>query len=229
MKKVLLIGLSIVALISALFIGATAAATANQGAQVWQLDKETTVPGYQMEKNEGPGDDGQTGSVAIASGTSLMWIADEVALTDVTFSADGAWKVELATDSEWIDKNATGCKILIGEWDNTLGFVAFSSVFDVKSITWSTSVGKYIFELKGQSDDETVYTGKNLAIEITNDDAISHTIYTGEGNKASCLTSPQNDPGYPLPEIAAGILLGGGLIGLVGYVALRKKTVKVTN
>jgi hypothetical protein len=183
------------------------------------------VPGYQMEMNGGPGDDGQTGSVSIASGASLIWIADQAAETDVTFAADGAWKVELATNSKWVDSAASGCDVLIGEWDSTLGFVAFSSVFDMYSVTWNTAIGKYIFELKGQSDDETVFTGKNLAIEITNNDTASHIIYTGEGNKASCLTSPQNDPGYPLPEIAAGILLGGGLIGLVGFIAIRRKKV----
>jgi len=228
MKKVLLLGLSIVALISALFIGATAAASASAGAQVWQLDQDTTTPGFEMEKNGGSGDDGQTGSVLITQGTSLVWISDEAAGADVTFAANGAWKVDLATDSPWVDTNASGCDILIGEWDETLGFVAFSTVFDIYSVTWSTATGQYIFELKGQSSDETVDTGKYLAINITNSDTKTHTIYTDEGNKASALTSPPNDPGYPLAEIAAGILLGGGLVGLVGYIVIRKKKASAT-
>jgi hypothetical protein len=37
------------------------------------------------------------------------------------------------------------------------------------------------------------------------------------------MYSPESDPGYPLPEIAAGILLGGGLIGLISFVVIQKK------
>jgi len=221
MKKVLLLGLSIIALISSLLIGATAAASAAGGAQVWQLDSETTTPGYQMEKNYGPGDNGQTGSVSIASSASLIWIADEAALTDVTFAADGSWKFELSTDSVWTDASASGLGLTIGEWDGTT-YTPFSSLYSLLSVTWDTAAGKYIITIKGQSSSETVYLNNYLALEITNNDAVSHTIYTGEGNEATCLTSPENDPGYPLPEIAAGILLGGGLIGLA-IIVMRKK------
>jgi hypothetical protein len=227
MKKVLLLGLSIVALISSLLIGATAVASAAGGAQVWQLDSETTTPGYQMEKNYGPGDDGQTGSVSIASGASLIWIADQAAETDVTFAADGAWKFEMATDSYWTDVLASGLGVSIGEWDGTL-YTPFSSTYKLGSVSWTAGTGKYILEVTGQGSDETVYLTKYLALKITNNDVKSHTIYTGEENLATCLTSPQNDPGYPLPEIAAGILLGGGLVGLVAFMAIRKKKAAAT-
>jgi hypothetical protein len=191
-------------------------------AQVWQLDSETTTPGYEMEKTGGPGDDGQTGSVVIGSFGSHLWIADQAAMADVTFAADGAWKVELSTDSPWIDDEASGCSVQIGQWDGTM-FTSFSSVFDVFSVTWDTSTGKYVFELKGQSGEETVDMGNYLAVQICNTDSIMHTVYTGEGTYSSCITSPQNDPGYPLPELAAGILAGLGLAGLAVYIIIKRK------
>jgi len=226
MKKVFLLGLSIVALISSLLVGATAAASADDGgAQVWQLDSETTTPGYQMEKNYGPGDNGQTTpspAISLAATGSLIWIADQPAETDVTFAAAGAWKFELSTDSMWKDALASGLGVSIGEWDGTL-FIPFSSLYSLLDITWNTAIGKYIITVKGQNSDETVHLNNYLALKITNNDTVSHIIYTGEGDEASCLTSPENDPGYPLPEIAAGILLGGGLIGLVSFIVIRKK------
>jgi len=209
------------------------------GAGVWQLDSEVITPAvpvepqaqaganpiYQMEKNNGPGDDGQTGSVNVPSGGSRIWIADQAALTNVTFAADGAWKVELSTDSEWIDADASGCTVLIGQWDGG-SFIPFSSVFDMFSVTWDTEVGKYIFELIGQSGDETVIKDNYLAIQITNTDDVDHTVYTAEGDEASCLTSPENDPGYPLPEMAAGILAGLGLVGLAAFVFIKSRKSK---
>jgi len=224
MKKVFLLGLSIIALISSLLVGATAAASADGGAQVWQLDSETTTPGYQMEKNYGPGDNGQTTpspAISLAPYGSLIWIADQPAETDVTFAALGAWKFELSTDSLWKDVIASGLGVSIGEWDGT--FTPFSSLYKLGGVSWDTAIGKYVMEVTGQNSDETVHLNKYLALKITNNDTKTHIIYTGEGNEATCLTSPQNDPGYPLPEIAAGILLGGGLIGLVSFIVIRKK------
>jgi hypothetical protein len=214
------------------------------GARVWQLDSEifgsspspedglqsqsfSAVSIYEMEKNKGLGDDGQTGSVNIPAGETRTWVSDLAALADVTYMADGAWKVEIATDSEWIDADASGCIVLIGQWDGSV-FTPFSSIFNMFSVTWDTSTGKYIFELQGQSGDETVFKDNYLAITITNTDAIDHTVYTGEGNEGSCLTSPENDPGYPLPEMATGLLMGLSLAGLAAFVVIRKKKGGVT-
>jgi spore coat protein A, manganese oxidase len=209
------------------------------GARVWQLDSEifgaptdasdivpmvqsSAVPIYEMEKSKGPGDDGQTGSVEVPSGESRTWVSDLAALADVTYAADGAWKVEIATDSEWIDADASGCTVLIGQWDGST-FIPFSSVFNMFSVTWDTEAGKYIFELQGQSNDETVDKGNYLAMQIMNTDEEDHIVYTGKGNEASCLTSPENDPGYPLPEMATGLLMALGLAGLAGFVVIRRR------
>jgi hypothetical protein len=47
---------------------------------------------------------------------------------------------------------------------------------------------------------------------------LDHDIYT-DGD--SILVSPSNNPGYPMSEIAAGVLLFGGLIGLGTYIWTR--------
>jgi hypothetical protein len=193
-------------------------------ARVWQLDSESTVPGFQMEKTGGPGDDGQAGSVDIGSYGSKMWIADQAAMADVTFDPDGEWKVELSTDSMWIDEAASGCTIQIGQWDGTM-FTDFTTLFEKSSVTWDTSIGKYIFNLKGQSGEETVYKDNYLAIQISNTDSVKHTIYTGEGIEASSLTSPETDPGYPLPEISTVVLLGLGLSGLAIFAIIKRKKI----
>jgi len=198
----------------------------NPGAQVWQLDSENTTPGHQLEKNNGPGDDGQTGKVWVPSYGSKVWIADQAAEVDVTFAADGSWKIDLVTDTPWIDENASGCDIRIGQWDGTQ-FTFFSSVFTMVSVTWDSSIGKYIFVLKGQSFAETVDQGNYLAIQISNTDDIGHYIHTGEGDEASTLTSPLNDPGYPIPELSSGILAGLGLTGLAVFIVIKRRKARV--
>jgi len=228
MKRTIVLVLSIVALVSALFIGATATATAaspNPGPQTWQLDTETSTPGYVMEKTGGPNDDGQTGYVDIASSGSVIWFADEAAVYDVTF-VSGAWVIELATDADW-GTNGDDCTVDVGEYDGT-SFTSFSMASD-SVFEWNEATRSYILRVEVQSGSETIYTGNWLAIEVTNNDSVSHTVYTGEFEDASCVRSPQTDPGYPLPEIAAGILLAGGIIGLVSFMAIRRKKVSAAS
>jgi hypothetical protein len=65
--------------------------------------------------------------------------------------------------------------------------------------------------------------GCYLALELKNTSTQAHYILTGEGGKSSCLRSPQTDPGYPLPEIAAGVLLAAGLAGLGAFIIVRRR------
>ncbi len=142
-------------------------------------------------------------------------------MNDVTFSG-GAWVLELATESDW-GFDASDCDIDVGEWNG--GFTAFTTS-KVTSVEWSSSGTSYIVKVTVQAGSETVHTSKYLALQITNNDSSAHMIYTAEGDKASCLRSPQTDPGYPVPEIAAGILFALGLGGLGGYIAIRRKRTK---
>jgi alkaline phosphatase len=215
-----------------------AAMTAGSGPQTWQLDSETVpltsvtdspqaqdtpaAPSlYQMERTAGPGDDGQSGKVDIFAGQAVTWIADEVALADVTFPS-GAWKVEIATEDDW-GTDGSNCLATFGIWDG--GFYTPFSTLNLVSVEWSEGVVAYIFKLDKQIGTATVPEGSYLAVQITNNDDVIHTVYTDEVQKASCVTSPQTDPGYPLPELAAGILAGLGLAGLAVFIVIKRKKI----
>ena len=71
-----------------------------------------------------------------------------------------------------------------------------------------------------ETDAGTVFQDDYLALMIENNDSGSHTVYT---DGRSSLKSPDTDPGYPVPELAAGILLAVGLAGLGGYLGLRRR------
>jgi LPXTG-motif cell wall-anchored protein len=63
--------------------------------------------------------------------------------------------------------------------------------------------------------------GDYLALRVFN--SSSSTPYTVVTDGNSWLSSPATDPGYPLPEMSALILLGIGLAGLGGYILVRRK------
>jgi hypothetical protein len=191
----------------------------NPGPQTWQLDSEPTPAGYQMERTAGSGDNGQTGEVPILINQTITWIADEVAGSSVTFSS-GTWSIEFATESDW-GTEGDNCEVTFGKW--TAG--VYSSIATlVKSETgWDEDGINYIFKLERQIGAKTIPAGSYLAVQITNNDSTDHTIYTGEYEKASCIKSPQTDPGYPLPEMAAGLMLGLGVAGLAVFVIIKRR------
>jgi hypothetical protein len=182
--------------------------------QLWYLDSEITPAGYQMEKSGGPGDDGQTGSINIGPGISALWLADEAAVCDVTFPS-GSWVVEVKTDSDW-GTEGDNCEVSVGGWDTDTGWYEIPTITATK-ITWDAGFNILVILLETNSG--TVYQGDYLALKVANEDSSSHEVYT---TGSSSVRSPDTDPGYPLPELAAGILLGIGLVGLAGYRWLKK-------
>ena len=183
--------------------------------QLWYLDSETAPAGYEMEKSGGPGDDGQTGSVDIGAGNGLVWLADQTAVCDVTFPS-GSWVVEIRTDSDW-GTGGDKCEVSVGGWDTATGWYEIPTI-TVTTITWDD--GQNILTILLQTGSATIYQDDYLALKLKNNDSGSHTIDT---NGRSSLRSPDTDPGYPVPELAAGILLGLGLVGLAGYLGLRRR------
>jgi len=180
---------------------------------VWYLDTETTPDNYEMEKSGGPGDDGQTGCVSIEPGSSFIWLADQAAIADITFPG-GVWVVEISTDSDW-GKKGDKCEVSLGRWTNT-GWIEITTT--QTSVKWNN--GQKFLTILLQADAVTINKDDYLALQITNTDTLSHQICAGEH---SYLKSPDTDPGYPVPELAAGILFGLGMVGLVGYLGLRRR------
>jgi hypothetical protein len=197
--------------------------------QLWYLDSETTPAGYQMEKSNGPGDDGQTCGVYLYPGQSAVWLADQAAVCDVTFSS-GSWVAEIRTDSDW-GIEGDKCDVSVGGWNENTGWYDIPAI-TVTRITWDC--GFNILTIMLQTESATVYQGDYLALKITNNDYCDdgedcccyHVIYT-QGR--SSLRSPDSDPGYPVPEIATGLLLGLGLFALMGYLGIKKRKVTSVN
>ncbi len=193
------------------------------GRQNWRFDSVTTAPGYLMEKAKGPNDNGQTGSVTIAAGGSAIWMADQAAQADVTFTG-GSWAFTIVTDSDWGTLGSL-CNVEVGKWDG-VSFVPM--VPKHKQTSFSVSAGRQIILAAAQTGAVTIENGKWLAVKIINNDNKNHVVHTGMGVKGSNVSSPQTDPGYPLPELATAILLGAGVLGLGGFILMRRRKAAMT-
>lgn len=208
-------GVAMALVVLLLLVSLTVVASA-AASQFWYLDSEDHAVISQhkvMEKTK----DAQSGNVTVVAGECMMWIAENAALANVTFPEDkSGWVTQICTDSDW-GFRGDACEVAIGEW--VTGADAFVP-FDTESagtVVWND--GAMMLQVTVQIANATVHKGNYLALEICNDDSIDHLIHT-EG--CSWLASPCSDPGYPWPEIATGVLFGIGLIGLLGYIGVRR-------
>jgi hypothetical protein len=177
-----------------------------------------------------------TGQVNVPAGTSKMWISDKIALANVAFPND-SWAIRFGTDADWGKTGAVpNFKCDIGYWDGTV-----FTILPMGGISPVFYAGYYEMQFQSvPSVGQTVPINTYLAVVVTNNSPVGtnalaglHPIYTGQeladqsptGKSFyySCLTSPQSDPGYPLPELAAGILLGAGILGLGGFMIIRRR------
>ncbi len=231
MKKV---GLALLAILTLLLIilapSVIMASGINTGPQTWSLDSKNDTDSQklppsvsQMERNYGPGDDGQSGSVIINGGSSYVWIADQPAEYDVTFPS-GAWVLQIVTDADWGTKGSL-CQMEIVEWNG----ITFNSLTplpqNVSSRVNSTVIIKTLF----QTGSLTIHKGRYLALRIKNLETLgkNHIVYTGEGVNNSYLRSPETTSLFaPLPELPAGLLLALGLAGLGTFIVIRHKAQK---
>jgi hypothetical protein len=209
------VALALVVLLLLVSLAVVASAAASQ---FWYLDSDfhTDIPQHRvMEKTI----DAQSGNVTVEAGECMIWLAENAALANVTFpgeAEESAWVTQICTDSDWGFRGSE-CNVTIGEWDiDADAFFPFDTEPE-PMVVWNS--GAMMLQVSVQVANATVHKGNYLALEICNDDSIKHLIHT-EG--CSWLASPCTDPGYPWPEIATGILFGMGLIGLLGYIGVRR-------
>jgi LPXTG-motif cell wall-anchored protein len=169
--------------------------------QVWYLDST----GNPVMEQTGS----QSGSMDIAAGASTTWLSDQPATADLTFPS-GAWTIKLAATSDW----SNTCSAQIGDF-NPAGstFTAFNTqplngIYNGGIITITITIGG------------TVSNNDYLALRVFNGNGASHSITT---DGSSSLTAPSGSPSYPTPEMPAIVLLGIGLVGLSGFLFVRKK------
>ncbi len=210
--KALFKPIAMLLLVGALLLSMTAIASAD-GSQTWELDSTSVGSNHEMEKDDGPGDNGQSGTVSIADAASVIWIADEVS-QGCTFPAGGddAWTLRLVSAAKW---DTTLNPITL-----EIGYVVGTSFTTLATNSTSMGAGSYALDITIQGADIPIGSGKYLAIRVTNNDGKSHTIQT-DGN--SWLMSPTDDPTYPTPELAAGVLLGLGLLVMGGFILIAKR------
>jgi hypothetical protein len=191
-------------------------------AQTWELDSETHHVGSPIlvmkREVDGVLPTLAGAPVVINNGASIIWFSEEAAapLDGVTFPAtdpDNTWNVTLKT-SKW----TTTCDVVVGIGDPSGSFSPFPEQ-SISSRSYSSAGG--ILEVKVTLGSQTVPQGSYLAVKVTNKSGSAKTIDTSGG--VSWFTSPDSDPGYPLPEMAAGIMLGSGLIGLAVYTIFKRK------
>ncbi len=179
------------------------------GAQAWYLHNDTKMYKGNMSKPEG--------TLAIPDGNTTNWTANEAATVDVKFPA-GNWTGWLTLNTPFAtDENFT---VAVGSYNTTTS--DFSSAGTQIFIGESS---KTAFALDISAEEFTVPNGNNLSLNVTNPSAGSAdlVIKTGAGN--SFITSPETDPGYPVPELSTTILFSVGLLALAAYI-LRPRFLK---
>lgn len=175
------------------------------GAQAWYLHNDTRMYKGNMSKH--------AGTLAIPTGDSTNWTANEAATVDVKFPV-GNWTGWLTLNTPFpATDNFT---VAVGSYNTTAGF---SSAGTQEFIGDGS---KTAFALDISAAEFTVPKGNNLSLQVTNP-STDLVIKTGAGN--SFITSPETDPGYPVPELSTTLLFSVGLLALAAYI-LRPRFLK---
>ena len=222
MKKVILSILFAAVLVLALAVPAfaTAPPPPTPHSQIWYLYDATMANKWGNTNLYMSTTGTPVNSVNVLAGTSKMWVADKIAQANVTFPNDN-WVIRFGTDKDWGKTSSiANFQVDIGYWGKNPAYPSgpmfiFTTLAMSKSPVWFNNHYEAEFQAVppgGQVVPKNTY----LAVVVHNNSGADHPIYTGfkiykqDGSWSyyySCVTSPQSDPGYPLPELATGILL----------------------
>lgn len=180
------------------------------GAQAWYLHNDS-----EMYKGDQPK---PQGNVTINGGCSQIWIANSPAQVDVSFPLNSdIWTGQITFISAL--ENGDTFTVEIG---NSSGGTDFTLGGPQATLTGNGSKKAFTFEASAGAFN--VPTGKYLALNLTNNNAsCDYKVQTGI--KWSYISSPETDPGYPVPELSITILFSVGLLALAAYI-LRPRFLK---
>ena len=151
-------------------------------------------------------------TVSISPGNNITWVANEPALVDAAFRA-GRW---------------TGWLILNGSFPEGDNFTAEIGSYNCsdnnfsaagsQNFTGAAGTDKTMFEVNIQASAFMVPEGDYLAFRVSNPTSNDSDIVVQTGK--SFITSPESDPGYPVPELHTVMLFFFGLLTLIAYYML---------
>ena len=195
------------------------AAAAPIGPQTWYLNCDPYLLGSGssvMQKTFVP--DPDCDREQVFAGSQYDWLSENPADGDVTFP-EGNWVIKLEVHDDW----SSDLEVQVGGYDLNTDFYPFSTtVLSPPSYSGGGSDGIITVILQMEASG-TVFEGDYLALRVMNHDVFHNKVWT---RGVSRLESPSSDPGFPMPELAAGILLFAGLIGLGSYVVVRRRKAK---
>jgi len=127
-------------------------------------------------------------------------------------------------------RNESGPMVVVGDFDPETGYLNYFPMRTVVVIDAGNPPDSDALEtvhIEVQAESATVPEGHYLVLGIENPTVDAATVYTGlqvdDSNLPSCVTSPQTDPGYPVPEVAAGALFGIGIAVIGTFFIVRRK------
>jgi len=159
----------------------------------------------------------QAGGVSIPAGWSNTWVTSGPSESAVVYES-GDWTLLIHTPQDW----ASTPTVYFGEWDGSQ-INPDKKYGPFTLVGWDAANFTYTMQLTGVPR-FTVEDGKYLALEITNNSSVTETVVTCNRVGGAWLQPPPNAPLWPLPETTTALLLGLGLAGLVGLVAIKKKS-----
>ena len=222
MKKKLLLILSVLTILISLILLTTGVAGGNSSL-TWYLDQNehpSEAGTYVMLK---AGNGTPSGEVVLGTGGSNTerWLSDESAVpaSGVTFPA-GTWTIYLHIED--ITEGLHDGQALVGYYSSGV-----FTQFPRDEVDGVIDVGEDLLTLWITTHTtQTVPQDGYLALQVINYLGITRTILC---DGVSRVESPDDSPGYPLPEMATGILLVVGMAGLGTFIVIRRKRQVITN
>jgi hypothetical protein len=183
--------------------------TGLEGTQDWFLYQDSLM--YRGNDSKYP-----VNTISVPDGGSNLWVSNEAAIADMTFSA-GRWtgviNVQLGLEA------GEQLAVTVGTWNGSEFTAAPTG-----SQTLTSGGVRAGFALSISAGSFTVEPGEFLALKVDNPSnrpTSNMLVLTGEDR--GFVTSPSPDPGYPLPELPAGVLFGFGLTGLAAHFLVKRR------